>query len=139
MSGRPEILFPLFAGAETLQGVGPKTAQNLLQIDIETPRDLLLSLPYSVVDRRRRETVRGVDLPATVTVEVTVGRAHSINRCTHGPFSGDFAFCDAFREFGRTHFPDWCVRHFRYLCVRKAGSNLWKPPREPKPVRLPRY
>ena len=24
MSGRPEILFPLFAGAETLQGVGPE-------------------------------------------------------------------------------------------------------------------
>ncbi|UWQ61109.1 ATP-dependent DNA helicase RecG [Leisingera caerulea] len=74
MSGRPEILFPLFAGAETLQGVGPKTAQNLLQIDIETPRDLLFSLPYSVIDRRRRDTIRGVDLPAVVTVEVTVGR-----------------------------------------------------------------
>ena len=74
MSGRPEILFPLFAGAKTLQGVGPKTAQNLLQIDIETPRDLLFSLPYSVVDRRRRDTIRGVDLPAVVTVEVTVGR-----------------------------------------------------------------
>ena len=74
MSGRPEILFPLFAGADTLQGVGPKTAQNLSQIDIETPRDLLFSLPYSVVDRRRRDTVRGADLPATVTVEVTVGR-----------------------------------------------------------------
>ncbi|WP_027243816.1 ATP-dependent DNA helicase RecG [Leisingera daeponensis] len=74
MSGRPEILFPLFAGAETLQGVGPKTAQNLTQIDIETPRDLLFSLPYSVVDRRRRDTIRGVDLPAVVTVEVTIGR-----------------------------------------------------------------
>ncbi|UWQ55721.1 ATP-dependent DNA helicase RecG [Leisingera caerulea] len=74
MSGRPEILFPLFAGAETLQGVGPKTAQNLLQVDIETPRDLLFSLPYSVIDRRRRDTIRGVDLPAVVTVEVTVGR-----------------------------------------------------------------
>ncbi|UWQ60387.1 ATP-dependent DNA helicase RecG [Leisingera caerulea] len=74
MSGRPEILFPLFAGAETLQGVGPKTAQNLLQIEIETPRDLLFSLPYSVIDRRRRDTIRGVDLPAVVTVEVTVGR-----------------------------------------------------------------
>ena len=74
MSGRPEILFPLFAGAETLQGVGPKTAQNLSQIGIETPRDLLFSLPYSLVDRRRRDTIRGVELPATVTVEVTVGR-----------------------------------------------------------------
>ncbi len=73
MSGRPEILFPLFAGAETLQGVGPKTAQSLTQVEIETPRDLLFSLPYSVVDRRRRKTIRGVDLPATLTVEVTIG------------------------------------------------------------------
>ncbi|MCF6429302.1 ATP-dependent DNA helicase RecG [Leisingera sp. MMG026] len=73
MSGRPEILFPLFAGAETLQGVGPKTAQSLTQVEVETPRDLLFSLPYSVVDRRRRDTIRGVDLPAVVTVEVTIG------------------------------------------------------------------
>ena len=74
MSGRPEILFPLFSGAETLKGVGPKTAQNLSQIDIETPRDLLFSLPYSVVDRRRRGSIQGAELPATLTVEVTIGR-----------------------------------------------------------------
>lgn len=76
MSGRPEILFPLFAGVETLQGVGPKTAQNFAQMEIETPRDLLFSLPYSIVDRRRRETIKGVDLPAVVTVAVTIGQHH---------------------------------------------------------------
>ncbi|WP_424977392.1 ATP-dependent DNA helicase RecG [Leisingera sp. S232] len=74
MSGRPEILFPLFAGVETLQGVGPKTAQNFAQIDLETPRDLLFSLPYSLVDRRRRASILGAELPATLTVEVTIGR-----------------------------------------------------------------
>ena len=73
MSSRPEILFPLFAGAETLKGVGPKTAQNLLQIGLETPRDLLFSLPYSVLDRRRRSTIRGLELPGIATVEVTIG------------------------------------------------------------------
>lgn len=73
MSGRPEILFPLFAGVETLQGVGPKTAQYFTQMGIETPRDLLFSLPYSVVDRRLRKTIRGVDLPEVLTVEVTIG------------------------------------------------------------------
>ncbi len=73
MSGRPEILFPLFAGLETLEGVGPKTAQLLGQLGIETPRDLLFSLPYAVVDRRRRDTIQGVDFPTTLTVEVTVG------------------------------------------------------------------
>ncbi|WP_170450029.1 ATP-dependent DNA helicase RecG [Ruegeria arenilitoris] len=73
MSGRPEQLFPLFAGLETLDGIGPKTARLLAQTGLETPRDLLFALPYAVVDRRRRDTIRGVDLPKTLTVEVTVG------------------------------------------------------------------
>ena len=30
MSGRPEILYPLFAGSEVLAGIGPKTAQKLI-------------------------------------------------------------------------------------------------------------
>ncbi len=73
MSGRPEPLFPLFAGLETLEGVGPKTARLMAQMDIEAPRDLLFSLPFSLIDRRRRDTIKGADLPATMTVEVTVG------------------------------------------------------------------
>ncbi|MES0827260.1 ATP-dependent DNA helicase RecG [Ruegeria sp. SCP11] len=73
MSGRPESLFPLFAGLETLDGVGPKTAQVLMQAGTESPRDVLFSLPYAVIDRRRRDTIQGVDLPTTLTVEVTVG------------------------------------------------------------------
>ncbi len=75
MSGRPEQLFPLFAGLETLPGVGPKTARAMAQLDVETPGDLLFSLPYAVIDRRRRDTVKGADLPCTLTVTVTV-RAH---------------------------------------------------------------
>ena len=73
MSGRPEQLFPLFAGLETLEGVGPKTAQLLGQLEVETPRDLVYSLPYAVVDRRRRDSIKGADLPTTLTVTVTVG------------------------------------------------------------------
>ncbi|MCA0872092.1 ATP-dependent DNA helicase RecG [Seohaeicola saemankumensis] len=85
MTGRPEILFPLFAGLETLEGVGPKTAKLMAQLDIETPRDLLFSLPYAVVDRRRRDTIKGVDLPCTLTVEVTVG-AHRPPRNKGGAY-----------------------------------------------------
>jgi len=73
MSGRPEILFPLFAGLETLEGVGPKTAQVLSQAGTDSPRDVLFSLPYAVIDRRRRDTIQGVELPTTLTVEVTIG------------------------------------------------------------------
>ena len=37
MTGRPEPLFPLFAGLETLDGVGPKTAKLMEQMGVETP------------------------------------------------------------------------------------------------------
>ncbi|MFA3915470.1 ATP-dependent DNA helicase RecG [Ruegeria hyattellae] len=85
MSGRPEQLFPLFAGLETLEGVGPKTAQLLTQAEITAPRDILFSLPYAVVDRRRRNSIKGIDLPATLTVEVTVG-THRAPRSRGGAY-----------------------------------------------------
>jgi ATP-dependent DNA helicase RecG len=72
MSSRPEVLFPLFSGLETLDGVGPKTAGNLSGLSVEKPRDLLFLLPHSGVDRRRRESLRDSLLPATVTVEVEI-------------------------------------------------------------------
>ncbi|MGR3813129.1 MAG: ATP-dependent DNA helicase RecG [Cognatishimia activa] len=74
MSSRPEILFPLFGALTKLEGVGPKIAQNMAGLGVEKPRDLLFSLPYSLVDRRRRETIQGADLPGIVTVEVEIGR-----------------------------------------------------------------
>jgi ATP-dependent DNA helicase RecG len=72
--GRPEILFPLFAGVESLDGVGPKTAQALAALGLPLVRDLLFTLPSGHVDRRLRPSIRGADLPCIVTVEVTVGR-----------------------------------------------------------------
>ena len=74
MTGRPEILFPLFAELETLPGIGPKTADNLAHMQITRPRGLLLTLPHSGIDRRRRETVKDAVLPEVVTVEVTIGQ-----------------------------------------------------------------
>jgi ATP-dependent DNA helicase RecG len=73
MSSRPPALFPLFAGLETLQGVGPKTAEHLAQLAVTKPRDLLFTLPYAVVDRRRIDSIKDADLPRTLTVAVTVG------------------------------------------------------------------
>jgi len=74
MSTRPEILYPLFGDLETLEGIGPKTAKSLQALQIEKPRDMLFTLPQSGVDRRKRATVQGADLPGVVTVEVTVGQ-----------------------------------------------------------------
>lgn len=73
MSGRPEVLFPLFAEITTLDGIGPKTAQILSEAGISRPRDLLMTLPFSGVDRGQRASIRDIVPPATVTVEVTIG------------------------------------------------------------------
>ncbi|WP_425098345.1 ATP-dependent DNA helicase RecG [Tropicibacter sp. S64] len=74
MSGRPETLFPLFADIKGLDGIGPKTAQALEQMNIHAPRDLLFTLPHALVDRRLRASVIGADLPGVVTVEVQIGQ-----------------------------------------------------------------
>ncbi len=76
MSGRPDILFPLFADLEGLDGVGPKTAGNFAQMGIERPRDLIFTLPHSGIDRTRRPSIRDVAPGSTVTVEVVVGAHH---------------------------------------------------------------
>ena len=101
MKGRPEKLFPLFAGLETLDGIGPKTAGLLSQINLETPRDLLFSLPYSLIDRRRRTTIRGVNFPDVVTVEVTIG-SHKPPRTRSGAYRIDVT--DAETEFQLVYF-----------------------------------
>ncbi|MEL7098997.1 MAG: ATP-dependent DNA helicase RecG [Pseudomonadota bacterium] len=74
MTGRPEALFPIFAGLETLPGVGKKTAALMGQLGIEAPRDLLYTLPASGIDRRLRPTLKDAPLPGTYTLRVTVGR-----------------------------------------------------------------
>ena len=73
-TGRPEVLFPLFAGLDTLPGIGPAAARALESLAITRPRDLIFTLPTACVDRRRRASIREVVAPAVVTVEVTVGR-----------------------------------------------------------------
>ena len=70
---RPEALFPLFADLETLEGVGPKTAQAFGALGVTKPKDLLYLLPHAAIDRSRKPSIRDVVPPCTVTVEVDVG------------------------------------------------------------------
>ncbi len=82
---RPEALFPLFAGLETLPGVGPKAAKAFESLGITRPKDLLHLLPHSGVDRALRASVRDVVPPATLTVEVEIGQ-HVSPRRKGGPY-----------------------------------------------------
>ncbi|MEL6531503.1 MAG: ATP-dependent DNA helicase RecG [Pseudomonadota bacterium] len=70
--GRPELLFPLFSALDGLDGIGPKTAKHYGAMGVETPKDLLLTLPIQGIDRARRETIQGVAPGDVVTLEVTV-------------------------------------------------------------------
>jgi len=110
MSGRPEILFPLFGDPETLDGVGPKIAAALAKADITKPRDLLFLLPHTGIDRSRRATIRGADLPTTVTVEVLIG-THIPNRAKGRPYRVEVQ--DAETSFQLVFFHargDWLIK-----------------------------
>ena len=72
MSTRPEILFPLFAELNTLSGVGDKSAKAFAGLKITKPRDLIFTLPHSVVDRRVVQSVQGLAAPQTLSVRVRV-------------------------------------------------------------------
>ena len=85
MSTRPEALFPLFSGLDSLAGIGPKTAQHFTGLEVVAPRDLLFTLPHSGIDRRLIPTVQGAPFPTTLTVAVTIGK-HMAPRSKGGAY-----------------------------------------------------
>jgi len=72
--GRPPVLFPLFAGVETLPGVGPRAAEAFAQMGMTRLRDLILNLPHSGIRRRRIAHLADAIPPEIVTVTITVQR-----------------------------------------------------------------
>ena len=72
MPSRPQILFPLFGQLTQFSGIGPKIALNLSKLDINSPRDLLFNLPYSLLTRNKVDTVFGKANNDIVIVEITV-------------------------------------------------------------------
>ena len=74
MTGRPESLFPLFSGVETLPGIGPKTAKALEKRGIFSPKDLVLTLPVAVIDRRLVESISDATASEYASVDVTIVR-----------------------------------------------------------------
>ncbi|MDE0589636.1 ATP-dependent DNA helicase RecG [Halocynthiibacter sp. C4] len=85
MSSRPEVLFPLFADLQKLPGVGPKSASNFKQLQVEKPKDLLFLLPHSGIDRSLQETVKDALPNHTVTVVVET-LSHQAPQRRGGPY-----------------------------------------------------
>ncbi|SDD78353.1 ATP-dependent DNA helicase RecG [Paracoccus isoporae] len=72
--GRPPVLFPLFAGVETLPGIGPKAAEALSNMGVTRPRDLIFTLPNAGVTRRAVDRVADLRAPEIATIRVSVTR-----------------------------------------------------------------
>ena len=124
MSGRPEALFALFAGLETLAGIGEKTAKSLAPMGVTLPRDLLFTLPHSVIDRRPVKTVQGVPAGSVVTVELTID-SHSPARRRGLP---DRVLChDSEIDVTLVFFHargDWLARHLPVGARRIVSGKL---------------
>ncbi|WBU57867.1 ATP-dependent DNA helicase RecG [Paracoccus sediminicola] len=72
--GRPPVLFPLFAGIETLPGIGPKAAEALAGVNITRPRDLIFTLPHAGIARRAVARVADLRPPEIVTMTLSPSR-----------------------------------------------------------------
>ncbi|OYX97124.1 MAG: hypothetical protein B7Y78_02410, partial [Caulobacter sp. 35-67-4] len=58
---RPEILFPLFTPVSTLKGVGPRVAPLVERLAGPIVRDVLFTVPTSVIRRIATTVDRAVD------------------------------------------------------------------------------
>lgn len=76
LAGRPPALFALFAGIETLPGVGPKAAESFAQMGVTLPRDLVLTLPHSGIRRRTVARISDAHPPEIVTILLQVEGHH---------------------------------------------------------------
>ncbi len=76
---RPAVLNPLFASAETLPGLGPKSVQPLKRLLGEEPKivDVLFHLPSGIVDRRLRPKISDAQPGSVVTLEVEIEEHHA--------------------------------------------------------------
>ena len=124
MSGRPEILYPLFRNLISLNGVGPKIKSNFENIGIETPRDMIFLLPQTIIERSLRETVQDGPFPSVMTVKVTVGE-HQPNVVKGRPYR--ISVSDSKTSFNLVFFharSDWLREQFPAGQVRIVSGKV---------------
>jgi ATP-dependent DNA helicase RecG len=82
---RPQILYPLFADVATLPGIGPRFAKLIAKVAGPRLVDLLWHAPISLLDWRRRSTVREAPDGEIVTLKLTVVD-HMPSKVAHRPY-----------------------------------------------------
>ena len=82
---RPDVLNPLFAETETLDGVGPKLKKPLDKLGLTRLRDLVYHLPERFVSRRAVETLDEAGEGENIVVRLTVTE-HRSGRSPRAPY-----------------------------------------------------
>lgn len=108
---RPEILFPLFADAETLPKVGAKTARLIERAcGGRLVRDLLFHAPASLIDRRKQNAVADAPDGEIATLEVHIDQ-HLGREGPRRPYRVRASDDSAFLTLAWFHAkPDWLRR-----------------------------
>ncbi|MFN6934781.1 MAG: ATP-dependent DNA helicase RecG [Tsuneonella sp.] len=83
---RPEVLNPLFAETETLDGVGPKLKKPLEKLGLNRVRDVAYHLPERFVTRRPVENLDHASVGEQIVVPLTVSE-HRSSRNGRGPYT----------------------------------------------------
>ncbi|MEQ8745375.1 ATP-dependent DNA helicase RecG [Pyruvatibacter sp.] len=84
--GRPEALFPLFAEAAKLPGIGPRLQKLLEKLTGPKVVDLLWHLPTGVIDRRHRPYVSEAQPGTIATLEIVVGPHRPPSQGSRAPY-----------------------------------------------------
>ncbi|RPF72569.1 ATP-dependent DNA helicase RecG [Aurantiacibacter spongiae] len=82
---RPDILNPLFAETESLDGVGPKLKKPLARLGLERIRDVLYHLPDRFVVRRSIGDLDEAQVGEQVIIPLTIIE-HRASRSARGPY-----------------------------------------------------
>ena len=85
MPTRPEILYPLFGQLTQFSGIGPKIALNLAKLNIDSPRDLIFTLPHSLLIRKKIKTILEANEGDIIIIGVTVDE-HIENQQKNKPY-----------------------------------------------------
>ena len=82
---RPDILNPLFAETETLEGVGPKLKKPLDKLGLTRVRDIAYHLPERFVTRRAIDNIDDGGEGEQIVVKLTIGE-HRSSRNPRAPY-----------------------------------------------------
>ena len=82
---RPDVLNPLFAEAETLDGIGPKLKKPLERLGLTRLKDIVYHLPERFVSRRAVSTLDEAGEGENIVVRVTVTE-HRGSRNPRAPY-----------------------------------------------------